>query len=84
MEVTSRDGQVRSNPGICNPQNLRTGLKHGLDAASINDIFTWSLLFLDVEVRGTQSARQQLTMMASVGGGGDDSVVIPYNGTAGP
>jgi predicted dienelactone hydrolase len=56
------------------------GVKHGLDAASINDIFTWSLTFLDAEVRGNPTARQQLSTMASVAGGGDDRVVIPYNG----
>lgn len=56
------------------------GVKHGLDMASINDIFTWSLTFLDAEVRGNPTARQQLSTMASVAGGGDDRVVIPYNG----
>jgi hypothetical protein len=56
------------------------GVKHGLDEASINDIFTWSLTFLDAEVRGNPAARQQLSTMASVAGGGDDRVVIPYNG----
>lgn len=57
------------------------GVKHGLDEESINDIFTWSLMFLDAEVRGNPTARQQLSTMASVAGGGDDSVVIPYNGS---
>ena len=56
------------------------GVKHGLDEASINDIFTWSLTFLNSEVRGNPTARQQLSTMASVAGGGDDRVVIPYNG----
>ena len=56
------------------------GVKHGLDEASINDIFTWSLTFLDAEVRGNPTARRQLSTMASVAGGGDDRVVIPYNG----
>jgi predicted dienelactone hydrolase len=56
------------------------GVKHGLDAASINDIFTWSFTFLDAEVRGNPAARRQLSTMASVAGGGDDRVVIPYNG----
>jgi predicted dienelactone hydrolase len=56
------------------------GVKHGFDVASTNDIFTWSLTFLDAEVRGNPAARQQLSTMASVAGGGDDSVVIPYNG----
>jgi len=58
------------------------GVKHGFDVASTNDIFTWSLTFLDAEVRGNPAARQQLATMASVAGGGDDSVVIPYNGAA--
>lgn len=57
------------------------GVKHGLDAEAINDIFTWSLTFLDAEVRGNTTARQQLSTMASVAGGVDDRVVIPYNGT---
>jgi len=56
------------------------GVTHGLDEASINDIFTWSLTFLDAEVRGNPTARQQLSTMASVAGGGDDRVVILYNG----
>ena len=56
------------------------GVKHEFDVASTNDIFTWSLTFLDAEVRGNQAARQQLSTMASVAGGGDDRVVIPYNG----
>jgi predicted dienelactone hydrolase len=56
------------------------GVKHGLDAASINDIFTWSLTFLNAEVRGDPTAQQQLSTMASVAGGVDDYVVIPYNG----
>lgn len=58
------------------------GVKHGLDEASINDIFTWSFTFLDAEVRGNPAARRQLSTMASIAGGGDDSVVIPYNGPA--
>jgi predicted dienelactone hydrolase len=56
------------------------GVKHGFDVASSNDIFTWALTFFDAEVRGTAAARQQLSTMASVAGGGDDRVVIPYNG----
>ena len=56
------------------------GVKHEFDVASTNDIFTWALTFLDAEVRGNQAARQQLSTMASVAGGGDDRVVIPYNG----
>lgn len=56
------------------------GVKHEFDVTSTNDIFTWSLTFLDAEVRGNLAARQQLSTMGSVAGGGDDRVVIPYNG----
>ena len=56
------------------------GVTHGLDEESIHDIFTWALTFLDAEVRGNPTARQQLSTMTSVAGGGDDHVVIPYNG----
>ena len=55
------------------------GVTHGFDVASTNDIFTWTLTFLDAEVRGNPAARTQLSTMASVAGGGDDSVVF-YNG----
>jgi dienelactone hydrolase len=56
------------------------GVKHGLSQAAVNDIFTWSLTFLNAEVRGQPTAQQQLSTMASVAGGVDDYVVIPYNG----
>ncbi len=58
-----------------------SGVSHGFDLASTNDIFTWTLTFLDAEVRGNPAAKMQLSTMASVAGGGDDSVVIYYNGT---
>lgn len=58
------------------------GVTHGFDVASTDDIFTWALTFLDAEVRGNPAAHRQLTTMGSVAGGGNDSVVIPYNGTA--
>ncbi len=57
-----------------------TGVGHGFDLASTNDIFTWSLTFLDAEVRGNPATQKQLSTMASVAGGGDDRVVIFYNG----
>jgi predicted dienelactone hydrolase len=57
------------------------GVKHRLDSTSTGDIFTWSLTFLDAHARGDPSARQRLSTMASVAGGGDDRVVIPYNVT---
>ncbi|NJD62153.1 MAG: hypothetical protein FIA93_05470 [Deltaproteobacteria bacterium] len=57
------------------------GVTHGFDFASTNDIFTWTLMFLDAEVRGNPVTKEQLQTMASVAGGGDDSVVIFYNGS---
>jgi len=56
------------------------GVTHGFDVASTDDIFTWTLMFLDAEVRGNLATKQQLSTMASVAGGGDDSVWIYYNG----
>jgi hypothetical protein len=53
------------------------GVRHEFDVASTNDIYTWSLTFLDAFVRGNPVARQQLSTMTSVAGGGDDSVFIP-------
>ena len=57
-----------------------SGVTHGFDNTSTNDIFTWTFMFLDAEVRGNLATKQQLSTMASVAGGGDDSVVIFYNG----
>jgi len=59
-----------------------TGVTHGFDVASTNDIFTWSVTFLDSEVRGDPAARSRLSQMASVAGGGDDHVL--YTSTAFP
>jgi predicted dienelactone hydrolase len=53
-----------------------SGVKHGFDNASTFDIFTWTLMFLDAEVRGNPATQEQLSTMGSVAGGGDDSVVI--------
>ena len=60
-----------------------SGVEHGFDLASTNDIFTWTLTFLDAEVRGNSATQTQLSTMASVAGGGDDSVVIFYNSPPG-
>ncbi len=57
-----------------------SGVTHGFDNNSTNDIFTWTFMFLDAEVRGNLATKQQLSTMASVSGGGDDSVLIFYNG----
>jgi len=53
-----------------------SGVEHGFDLASTNDILTWTLTFLDAEVRGNPATQKQLSTMGSVAGGGDDSVVI--------
>lgn len=53
-----------------------SGVTHGFDVASTNDIFTWTLTFLDAEVRGTPAAQERLSTMGSVAGGGDDRVVL--------
>lgn len=53
-----------------------SGVAHGFDDASRNDIFTWALTFLDAEVCGNPVAIQRLSTMGSVAGGGDDSVVL--------
>jgi predicted dienelactone hydrolase len=60
------------------------GVKHGFDVASTDDIYTWTLTFLDAEVRGNAASRRQLATMASVAGGGDDFVVLPFNGPPAP
>ena len=41
-----------------------------------------TLAFLDAEVRDDPAARVNLSQMTSVAGGGDDHVLIPYNGSA--
>jgi len=52
------------------------GVTHGFDNTSTFDIFTWTLAFLDAEVRENPAAQEQLSTMGSVAGGGNDSVVI--------
>jgi predicted dienelactone hydrolase len=56
---------------------------HRFDVPSAGDIYTWSLIFLDAEVRGNAAARATLASLRSVSGGGDDRVVIPYNSGGG-
>jgi predicted dienelactone hydrolase len=53
-----------------------SGVTHGFDVASTDDIFTWTFTFLDAEVRGDPEAIRRLATMGSVAGGGDDSVRI--------
>ena len=52
------------------------GVDHGFDVASASDTLTWSLTFLDAQVRGLPIARTQLLTMTGVAGGGDDRLVI--------
>ena len=51
-----------------------SGVTHGFDDASTNDIYTWMLTFLDAKVRGNPEAISRLSTMGSVAGGGDDSL----------
>ncbi len=53
-----------------------SGVAHEFDEPSMDDIFTWTLTFLDAEVRGDPEAALRLSTMGSVEGGGDDSVVL--------
>jgi predicted dienelactone hydrolase len=55
------------------------GVGHYFDAASADDIFTWTVTFLDAHVRGDPGARARLARMGFVTGGGSDFVLIPYN-----
>ena len=52
------------------------GVTHGFDNTSTFDIFTWTLTFLDAEVRGNPATQEQLSTMGSVAGGGNDRVII--------
>jgi predicted dienelactone hydrolase len=59
-----------------------TGVKHQFDVPSTADIFTWTVTYLDAEVRRDPAARAKLLSMTSVAGGGDDHVLVPFNGPA--
>jgi hypothetical protein len=67
---------------LAGPRELVTlsGVEHKLDAPSIPDIFTWALAFFDSEVHSDPAGRAKLLGMTSVMGGGDDHVLVPYNG----
>jgi predicted dienelactone hydrolase len=52
------------------------GVTHGFDIPSTNDIFTWTLTFLQALVVGNNATAATLGQMGSVAGGGDDHVVI--------
>ncbi|MDQ6923967.1 MAG: hypothetical protein M3Z74_07315 [Pseudomonadota bacterium] len=59
-----------------------TGVDHHFDVASTNDIFTWTVTFLDAHVRGDPAALDRIRRMTNVAGGGDDRILIPYTAPA--
>jgi hypothetical protein len=58
------------------------GVPHAFDFASSDDIFTWSVVFLNATTTRDPASLARLQRMTSVAGGGDDRVVladvIPY------
>jgi len=55
---------------------LLQGVQHGFDAASTNDIFTWTLIFLNAYVDDNPLARATSARMTRVAGGGDDVLLL--------
>lgn len=55
---------------------LLEGVRHGFDAASSDDIFTWSLTFLDAYADDQPLARATSARMTRVQGGGDDILLL--------
>ena len=53
------------------------GVQHGFDPAWAGDILTWTLTYLDAQVRGLPDAQDRLARMTSVEGGGDDRLMVP-------
>ena len=80
IEVTAQ-GMLR----LGGPRELvaLSGVKHEFNVPATNDIFTWSVTWLDAMVRGNESAKSQLSTMTSVAGGNDDFVVMPLNALPG-
>src|SRR4030095_15705026 len=54
------------------------GVQHGFAAAFSDDIFTWSLYFLDGQLRGDPVLRARSARMVVVDGGGDDVLEQDY------
>src|SRR5690349_12443929 len=52
------------------------GVRHGFDVAASDDIFTWSLTFLDAYVDDQPRARATSARMTRVQGGGDDVLLL--------
>ncbi|HEX4886338.1 MAG TPA: hypothetical protein VFX05_19505, partial [Casimicrobiaceae bacterium] len=61
-----------------------TGVRHGFDATSAGDIFTWSLAWLDAFGRDDREARARVDRMERVTGGGDDVLRIDYVAPSAP
>lgn len=55
-----------------------TGIPHGLDPTALDDIFTWSLEWLDAMVKDDRAARARVMRMKQVAGGREDIVRIDY------
>jgi len=55
-----------------------SGLGHDLEPKYPDDIFTWSLVFLDSQLRRDVGATAKLQRMASVAGGAEDERRIDY------
>ena len=60
------------------------GVEHGFAAAFSDDIFTWSLTFLDGQLLGDAVLRAKSARMTVVAGGGDDRLEQDYVAPAPP
>jgi predicted dienelactone hydrolase len=60
------------------------GVGHYFDFASADDIFTWSLQFLDAHAALDRNALARMARMTQVAGGGDDRLLLDYNAPAAP
>ena len=71
------DAMVRL-PGTRQIVALR-GVEHGLELVDLPDLLTWTLAFLDGQVRGDAVARARFARMHSVAGGSDDATTLDYS-----
>ncbi len=55
------------------------GVEHGLELRDLPDVLTWTLGFLDGQVRGDAVARARFARMHSVAGGSDDATTLDYS-----
>jgi dienelactone hydrolase len=75
--VTTGQGMLRLTKAARQMVALE-GVTHGFDEASKDDIFTWSVIFLDAYVRDDPLQRAKSARMESVSGGGADRLLIDY------